>query len=64
MNKKVVGAIIDGCCRDVSEVRAMNVPVILKGIVPNVASNSGYGHVNVDIQCAGVSVSPRDIINR
>ncbi len=62
INKGVVGAIIDGCCRDVSEVRALKFPVFSKGIVPNVASISGYGHVNVDIQCAGVSISAGDLI--
>lgn len=62
INKGIVGAIVDGCCRDVSEIRSLKFPVFSKGIVPNVASISGYGHVNVDIQCAGVSVSPGDII--
>lgn len=40
----------------------MKFPVFSKGVVPNVASISGYGHVNVNIQCAGVAVSPGDII--
>ena len=33
-----------------------------KGVVPNVASVSGYGDVNVTIQCGGVVVSPGDIV--
>ena len=37
-------------------------PVICKGVVPNVGAIAGYGHVNVAIQCAGVSVLPGDII--
>jgi regulator of RNase E activity RraA len=36
----------------------MKFPVICKGIVPNVGAIAGYGHVNVAIQCAGVSVLP------
>src|SRR3712207_113181 len=40
----------------------MGFPVICKGIVPNVASISGYGHVNVPIQCAGVPVHPGDVV--
>ena len=33
-----------------------------KGIVPNVGAIAGYGDVNVPIQCAGVAVSPGDIV--
>lgn len=62
MNKGVVGAVVDGACRDVEEIRRMRFPVVCKGIVPNVASISGYGEVNVPIQCGGVVVNPGDII--
>lgn len=61
-NRGVVGAVIDGACRDVEEIRRLRFPVVCKGIVPNVASISGYGHVNVPIQCAGVPVHPGDIL--
>jgi 4-hydroxy-4-methyl-2-oxoglutarate aldolase len=62
MNRGVVGAVIDGACRDVEEIRRLKFPVICKGTVPNVASISGYGHVNVPIQCAGVPVHPGDVL--
>jgi len=62
VNRGVVGAVIDGACRDVEEIRRLRFPVICKGIVPNVASISGYGHVNVPIQCAGVPVHPGDVV--
>ncbi len=62
INRGVAGVVIDGACRDVEEIRKLEVPVLCKGVVPNVASVSGYGHVNVPIQCAGVAVSPGDII--
>lgn len=62
MNRGAVGAVIDGACRDVEEIRRLRFPVICKGFVPNVGSISGYGDVNVPIQCAGVAVSPGDII--
>jgi len=61
-NRGVMGAVIDGACRDVEEIRRLRFPVICKGIVPNVASISGYGHVNVPIQCAGVPVHPGDVV--
>jgi len=60
INRGVTAAVIDGACRDVDEIRKLRFSVICKGFVPNVASVSGYGHVNVPIQCAGVS--PGDII--
>ena len=62
LNRGVIAAVIDGACRDVEEIRRMKFPVICKGIVPNVGSISGYGDVNVSIQCAGVPVSPGDVI--
>ncbi len=62
LNRGAVAAIVDGACRDVEEIRRLAFPVVCKGVVPNVASVSGYGHVNVPIQCAGVAVSPGDVI--
>ena len=62
MNRGAVAAVTDGACRDVEELRRSRFPVICKGIVPNVGSISGYGHINVPIQCAGVPVHPGDIL--
>lgn len=62
LNRGVVAAVIDGACRDVEEIRKIRFPVICKGIVPNVGAIAGYGDVNVAVQCAGVAVSPGDIV--
>jgi hypothetical protein len=62
VNRGAVAAVIDGACRDVEEIRKLKFPVLCKGFVPNVAAVSGYGHVNVPIQCAGVAVSPGDVV--
>lgn len=62
LNRGVVAALIDGACRDVEEIIKLKFPVICKGIVPNVGAIAGYGDVNVSIQCAGVTVSPGDIV--
>jgi len=62
INRGVIAAVIDGACRDVEEIRKIGFPVICKGIVPNVGAIAGYGDVNVSIQCAGVAVSPGDVI--
>ena len=62
LNRGVIAAVIDGACRDVEEIRKIRFPVICKGAVPNVGAVAGYGDVNVLIQCAGVAVSPGDIV--
>jgi 4-hydroxy-4-methyl-2-oxoglutarate aldolase len=62
LNRGVIAAVIDGACRDVEELRKIRFPVICKGVVPNVGSISGYGDVNVPIQCGGVPVSPGDVV--
>jgi regulator of RNase E activity RraA len=62
LNRGVIAAVIDGACRDVEEIRKLKFPVFCKGTVPNVGSVSGYGDVNVPVQCGGVIVSPGDIV--
>lgn len=62
MNRGIAGAIVDGACRDVVEIRRLRFPLFSTGIVPNVAAIAGYGEVNVRVQCAGQAVSPGDII--
>ena len=62
LKRGVIAAVIDGACRDVEEIRRMRFPVICKGVVPNVGAIAGYGDVNVAIQCAGVAVSPGDVV--
>ena len=61
-NRGVAGAVIDGACRDVVEIRRLKFPLFSKGVVPNVAAIAGYGEVNVRIQCAGQAVAPGDVI--
>jgi regulator of RNase E activity RraA len=61
-NRGIAGAIVDGACRDVIEIRRLQFPLFSRGVVPNVAAIAGYGEVNVRIQCGGQSVSPGDII--
>ncbi len=62
INRGLLGTVIDGACRDVEEIRRLRFPVVCKGIVPNVGAISGYGHVNVPVQCAGAVVYPGDMI--
>ena len=60
--KGAVGIILDGAVRDVVELRAMNFPVLCRGIAPNVASLVGFGYINVPVQCGGAAVSPGDMV--
>lgn len=62
MNRGIAGAVVDGACRDVVEIRRLKFPLFSTGIVPSVAAIAGYGEVNVRIQCAGQAVSPGDVI--
>ncbi len=57
------GAVLDGGCRDVAEIREKGFPVFTRGIVP---SNSVGRYINVaknePVECGGVVVNPGDII--
>ena len=62
LNRGVVAAVIMVRVGTSRKSGRSRFPVICKGVVPNVGAIAGYGHVNVAIQCAGVSVLPGDII--
>lgn len=65
--KGVVGAVIDGAMRDTDETRDLGFFIFSKAIVPR-STHSPYSgrmepiEVNVPIQCAGVLVSPGDLV--
>lgn len=61
-NRGIAGAVIDGACRDVVEIRRLRFPLFSKGVVPNVAAIAGYGEVNVRVQCGGQPVAPGDVV--
>ena len=57
------GAVMDGCTRDIKEIRAMGFPVFHGGIAP--LDSKGRGKImaiDVPIECGGVAVSPGDLI--
>jgi RraA family protein len=58
----VVAVIIDGATRDSAELRASDLYVYARAIVPNGPHKGFGGAINVPIQCAGVSVSPGDLV--
>lgn len=57
------GALMDGCVRDIKAIRAMGFPVFHQGVAP--LDSRGRGRVmalDVPIACAGVAVSPGDLV--
>jgi len=60
--KGAAGIILDSAVRDVVELREMKFPVLCQGIAPNVASNIGFGYINVPVQCGGAAINPGDIV--
>jgi len=65
--KGVVGAVIDGACRDIDEVKYHRFPLFSRAIVPR-STHTPYSkrmepiEINVPIECGGVIVYPGDIV--
>ncbi|HXW06386.1 MAG TPA: RraA family protein [Vicinamibacterales bacterium] len=59
----MAGMVLDGAVRDVPELRALNLPVYARAVSPATAV-SRYASVakQVPVECAGVTVSPGDIV--
>ncbi len=65
--KGVVGAVVDGAIRDTDETRDLGFYIFSKAIVPRSTHTPFSGRmepieINVPIQCAGVLVSPGDVV--
>ena len=58
----VIAVVIDGATRDSAELRDSDLYVYTRGIVPNGPHKGFGGAINVPIQCAGVNVSPGDLV--
>jgi len=58
----LVGAVIDGACRDVSAVRKLGFPVFCTATVPNAGLPGGRGEVNVPIALGGQPIWVGDLI--
>ncbi len=62
IRKGVTGIVIDGSVRDSSELRASEVPVYCRGIVPAGPHKGWGGEINGVIQCGGRAVAPGDLV--
>ena len=58
----IKGMVIDGVIRDVAEVRESQFPVFARGVCPKPGAKKVYDPLNQPITCAGVKVTPGDII--
>ncbi|MGH9308405.1 MAG: RraA family protein [Vicinamibacterales bacterium] len=57
------GAVIDGSVRDTPQIRKIQFPVFSRGVAPSTTINHyRVTGVNVPVVCAGVRVSPGDIV--
>ena len=57
------GALMDGAVRDIRAIRAMQFPVFHGGIAPLDSKGRGkVAAIDVPIECAGVRVSPGDLV--
>lgn len=57
------GAVVDGGMRDTPQVTRLQFPVFSRGIVPSTTVNHyRFGGRNVQLECAGVTVRPNDIV--
>ena len=58
----VTAIVIDGACRDASQIEELGYPVFARTTTPRGPTINGGGEVNVPVSCGGVCVVPGDII--
>ena len=58
------GVVIDGCLRDISEIRKLGLGLWIKGVTPNFHTQTVQfpAAINIPIACGGALVMPGDII--
>ena len=62
VSKGLAGAVIDGSTRDVDAIERLGFPVWSTSVRPFGATKRVSGSVNLPVTCAGVRVSPGDVI--
>lgn len=62
LRKGLAGVVVQGCVRDVDQVRALGIPVWSTHIWPIHPDKCGHGLVNAPIVCEGVQIRPGDLI--
>jgi len=62
MRQGVLALVTDGPVRDTPEIAALGFPVFAGSVTPRVGTNRRVGFTQIPIACAGVPVSPGDIV--
>lgn len=62
IKRRVGGLVIDGAIRDVTRLRAAEIPIYAAGVTPAGPYKDGPGEINFPIVCGGVVVHPGDIV--
>jgi 4-hydroxy-4-methyl-2-oxoglutarate aldolase len=60
--KGLAGVVVQGCVRDVDQVRELGFPVWATDIWPIHPDKTGHGSVNAPVVCEGVGVRPGDLV--
>ncbi|ACX72400.1 Dimethylmenaquinone methyltransferase [Methanocaldococcus vulcanius M7] len=60
--KGVKGVVIDGCVRDLEDIRYIKFPVFAKNFCPNAGKPLNLGEINVPLIISGVKINPGDIV--
>jgi 4-hydroxy-4-methyl-2-oxoglutarate aldolase len=62
MGRGFRAAIVDGKVRDVAALRTLDLQVWCRGVTPVAAAKAGGGRLGGEVLCAGVMVSPGDVV--
>ncbi len=62
LGKGLAGVVVQGCVRDVDQVRSLGMPVWSTHIWPIHPDKGGHGFVNAPVVCEGVEIRPGDLI--
>ena len=61
-NQGFQAVILDGRVRDVGELRSLNLQVWCRGVSPIASTKQGGGRLGGEVECAGVTVAPGDLV--
>lgn len=61
-DRGVAAVVIDGCARDLDEIRGTGIPTYCRGSSPVPPAAGGYGEINVPVACGGVAICPGDVV--
>jgi regulator of RNase E activity RraA len=62
LSRGIQGFVLDGMIRDIAEIRAMQFPVLARGVTPVAGAKNSIGALNSPVRCGGVLIEPGDAI--